>query len=176
MVFEDPEGHDEIEEIIAKDEEEIPCIGENEIGEIEYYIVRELRTSGYFATSHTISMGGYVGSIEISGWKSYYTGISRNVVAHINIKYELSPYIDLNGTNVLHIRHTATVSFSSEEQEIERLLRGRPNINIMDTFSRRRPIGDMTSEKLMIAQEVQRIYRSVMNFIAYIQRNRLKRK
>ncbi|MFP3233877.1 MAG: hypothetical protein RXR08_09370 [Sulfolobaceae archaeon] len=172
MVFEDPEGHDEIEEIIAKDEEEIPYIGENEIGEIEYYIVRELRTSGYSAVSHTISTGGYIGTIEISGRKSDYTGYPRNVVAHIKIKYELSPYINLYGTNVLHIRHKATVSFSSEEQEIERLLRGRSSINIMDTFSQRRPIGDMTGEKLIIAQEVQRIYRSVMNFIAYIQRNR----
>ena len=172
MVFKDPEGHDEIEEIIAEDEQEIPYIGENKIGEIEYYIVKELRTYGYSAISRTKSMGGYIGLIEISGWKSYYTSYPRNVVAHTNIKYVLSPYIDLNGTNVLHLRHTATVSFSSEEQEIERLLRGGPNINIMDTFSRRRSIRDMTSEKLIIAQEVQRIYRSVMNFIAYIQRNR----
>ena len=170
MVFEDPEGHDE--EIIAEDEQEIPYIGENEIDEIEDYIVRELRTYGYFPTVHTISMGGYTGAIVVSGWKSDYTGYSRNVVARINIKYELSPYIDLNGTNVLHLRHTATVSFSSEEQEIERLLWGRPNINIMDKFSRRRPIRDMRGKELMIAQEVQRIYRSVMNFIAYIQRNR----
>ena len=169
MVFEDPEGHDE--EIIAEDEEEIPYIGENEIDEIEDYIVSELRTSGYFPTVRTISMGGYIGAIEVSGWKSDYTGYPRNVIAHIKIKYELSPYINLNGTNVLHLRHTATVSFSSEEQEIERLLRGRPSINIMDTFSRRRPIRDMTGKKLIIAQEVQRIYRSVMNFIAYIQRN-----
>jgi hypothetical protein len=172
MVFKDAEGHDEIEEIIAEDEQEIPYIGENKIGEIEDYIVRELRTSGYITTSHTISMGGYIGAIEISGRKSDYTGYPRNVVAHINIKYELSPYIDLNGTNVLHIRHTATVSFSSEEQEIERLLRGRSSINIMDTFSQRRPIRDVTGRGLMFAQEVQRIHRSVMNLIAYILRNR----
>jgi|GEM_PF-4295876 len=172
MVFKDPEGHDEIEEIIAEDEQEIPYIGENKIGEIEYYIVKELRNYGYFATSHTISMGGYTEAIEISGRKSYYIGISRNEVAHINIKYELSPYIDLNGTNVLHLRHTATVSFSSEEQEIERLLRGRPSINIMDTFSRRRAIRDVTGRGLMFAQEVQRIHRSVMNLIVYILRNR----
>ena len=160
MVFEDPEGHDEIEEIIAKDEEEIPCIGENEIGEIEYYIVRELRTSGYFATSHTKSMGGYIGAIEISGWKSYYTGISRNVVVHTNIKYK----IDL-GTNVLHLRRTATVSFSSVEQKIKGLLWGGTGIDILEKkpweppkifepkieppkfepFSLRRPIRDMTS-------------------------------
>jgi len=172
MMFEDPEGHDEIEEVIAEDEQEIPYIDENKIGELEYYIVRELRTYGYFATSHTLSMGGYTGAIEISGWKSYYTGISRNVVAHINIKYELSPYIDLNGTNVLHIRYKATVSFSSEEQKIERLLRGRSSINIMDTFSQRRPTRDVTGRGLMFAHEVQRIHRSVMNLIAYILRNR----
>jgi len=156
MMFEDPEGHDE--EIIAEDEEEIPYTDEDEIDEIVNDIVSELRAFGYFPTVRTISMGGYTGAIEVSGW-------DRDNSSKIEYRIDI-------GTNVLHIRRTVTVPFPSEEKEIERLLRGRSSINIMDTFSQRRPIRDVTGRGLMFAQEVQRIHRSVMNLIVYILRNR----
>ena len=124
-MFEDPEEHDE--KIIAEDEVEIPYTDENEVNEIVDNIVSELRAFGYFPTVRTISMGGYPGAIEVSGWKQDYTGISRNVIVHTNIKYE----IDL-GTNVLHLRRTATVSFSSVEQKIKGLLWGGTGIDILE--------------------------------------------
>jgi hypothetical protein len=173
MVFENLEGDDEIEEIIAENEEEIPNIGEDKIREIETYIVRKLRTFGYFASSKTISQGGYIGVIKVIGTKSvsYHIDFSRDIIADIYIQYELSPIVDINGINLLYLKHTATVSFSSEEQKLERLLWGRSKRNIIDTLSRRRSKRNTIGIEPVIAHEVQAIYRSVMDFIAYIQRN-----
>ena len=99
MMFEDPEGHDE--EIIAEDEEEIPYTDEDEIDEIVNDIVSELRAFGYFPTVRTISMGGYTGAIEVSGW-------DRDNSSKIEYRIDI-------GTNVLHLRRTVTVPFPSEE-------------------------------------------------------------
>ena len=98
-MFEDPEGHDE--EIIAEDEEEIPYTDEDEIDEIVNDIVSELRAFGYFPTVRTISMGGYTGAIEVSGW-------DRDNSSKIEYRIDI-------GTNVLHLRRTVTVPFPSEE-------------------------------------------------------------
>jgi len=98
-MFEDPEEHDE--KIIAKDEEKIPYTDENEIDEIVDNIVSELRAFGYFPTVRTISMGGYTGAIEVSGW-------DRDNSSKIEYRIDI-------GTNVLHLRRTVTVPFPSEE-------------------------------------------------------------
>jgi len=97
--YEDPEEHDE--KIIAEDEVEIPCTDENEIDEIVNNIVSELRAFGYFPTVRTISMGGYPGAIEVSGW-------NRDNSSKIQYRVDI-------GTNVLHLRRTVTVPFPSEE-------------------------------------------------------------
>jgi hypothetical protein len=98
-MFEDPEEHDE--KIIAEDEVEIPYTDENEIDEIVNNIVSELRAFGYFPTVRTISMGGYPGAIEVSGW-------NRDNSSKIQYRVDI-------GTNVLHLRRTVTVPFPSEE-------------------------------------------------------------
>lgn len=99
MMFEDPEEYDE--KIIAEDEQEIPYTDENEIDEIVNDIVSELRAFGYFPTVRTISMGGYPGAIEVSGW-------DRDNSSKIEYRIDI-------GTNVLHLRRTVTVPFPSEE-------------------------------------------------------------
>jgi len=99
MMFEDPEGHDE--EIIEEDEEEIPYNDEDEIDEIVWDKVSELRAFGYFPTVRTISMGGYTGAIEVSGW-------DRDNSSKIEYRIDI-------GTDVLHLRRTVTVPFPSEE-------------------------------------------------------------
>ena len=99
MMFEDPEEHDE--KIIAEDEQEIPYTDEDEIDEIVNDIVSELRAFGYFPTVRTISMGGYPGAIEVSGW-------DRDKSSKIEYRIDI-------GTNVLHLRRTVTVPFPSEE-------------------------------------------------------------
>ena len=134
MVFEDPEEHDE--KIIAEDEEEIPYTDEDEIDEIVNDIVSELRAFGYFPTVRTISMGGYPGAIEVSGW-------DRDNSSKIEYRIDI-------GTNVLHLRRTVTVPFPSEEPWEQPKINffEPPKINIMDTFSQRRPIRDMTVKNL----------------------------
>ena len=102
-MFEDPEEHDE--KIIAKDEEKIPYTDENEIDEIVYNIVSELRAFGYFPTVRTISMGGYPGAIEVSGW-------DRDNSSKIEYRIDI-------GTNELHLRRTVTVPWEEEEEESE---------------------------------------------------------
>jgi hypothetical protein len=99
MMFEDPEEYDE--KIIAENEQEIPYTDENEIDEIVNDIVSELRAFGYFPTVRTISMGGYPGAIEVSGW-------DRDNSSKIEYRIDI-------GTNVLHLRRTVTVPFPSEE-------------------------------------------------------------
>jgi len=98
-MFEDPEEQDE--KIIAEDEEEIPYTDEDEIDEIVNDIVSELRAFGYFPTVRTISMGGYPGAIEVSGW-------DRDKSSKIEYRIDI-------GTNVLNLRRTVTVPFPSEE-------------------------------------------------------------
>jgi len=103
MMFEDPEEHDE--KIIAEDEEKIPYTDENKIDEIVDNIVSELRAFGYFPTVRTISMGGYPGAIEVSGW-------DRDNSSKIEYRIDI-------GTNELHLRRTVTVPWEEEEEESE---------------------------------------------------------
>ena len=103
MMFEDPEEQDE--KIIAEDEEEIPYTDEDEIDEIVNDIVSELRAFGYFPTVRTISMGGYPGAIEVSGW-------DRDKSSKIEYRIDI-------GTNELHLRRTVTVPWEEEEEESE---------------------------------------------------------